>query len=386
VVGFDLTFSATKSVSVLVATGGPQAAALVAAAHSDAVTAAFAYLERRAAVVRRRSVGDRLQVAADGLVAAGFTHCLSRAVDPHLHTHVLVANLGHGPDGRWSALDGRGLFAHAHAAGALHDAHLRAALSERFGASWSWHAKSWELSGSDPVVLAAFSSRAAEINQTMWEHGSSSAGATRVAWASTREPKRAGLSGSGLAAGWARRGSIGGGEHRLDRHALDSDRLDEHRFAAAIAAGSPSGVCRRDVVAAWAGASRRGLQGPEVEAAVEYWAPASDCVIGVAEPRRAAARYVPAAHLVAALGPRPAGPGGQALWRRAAAEIDRYRERWGVVGEDPLSRPGASLSTFPARRLAEHLEVSRSVREALVRLGGRPSAARERDDLGRGRI
>jgi conjugative relaxase-like TrwC/TraI family protein len=382
VVAFDLTFSATKSVSVVMATGGPRVADLIAAAHGDAVGAALAYLERRAAVVRQRSGGDRVQMAAEGVTAAAFTHCLSRARDPHLHTHVLVANLAHGPDGRWSALDGRGLFAHAKAAGALHDAHLRAVLSEELGMSWSWHAKTWELAGSDPVVRAAFSGRAAEIKQALWEHGSSSAAARHVAWASTREPKQRGLRGPELAADWSRRASVGAGEHWLDAQALGSDRLDERRFAADIAAGSPSGVCRRDVVAAWAGASQRGLEGSDVEAAVEHWAPVSDCGIGVAEPRRAPIKYVPAPHLVAALGPRPAGPEGQAVWRRAAAELDRYRERWGVASEDTLGRSGASLSAMPARHLADHLEVSRSVRDALMRLGGRPDAARERDGFG----
>ncbi|HXQ58451.1 MAG TPA: relaxase domain-containing protein, partial [Acidimicrobiales bacterium] len=47
------------------------------------------------------------------------------SLSPHLHTHVVVANLGRGPEGRWSALDGRGLYAHASATDALYHAHLR---------------------------------------------------------------------------------------------------------------------------------------------------------------------------------------------------------------------------------------------------------------------
>jgi hypothetical protein len=45
---------------------------------------------------------------ASGLVAAAFRHRTSGA-GPQLHLHVLVANLGRGPDGRWSALGERAI-------------------------------------------------------------------------------------------------------------------------------------------------------------------------------------------------------------------------------------------------------------------------------------
>ena len=63
---------------------------------------------------------------ATGSTAAAFLHRTSRAGDPQLHTHVLVANLIQGSDGRWSALDGRLVYAHARTAGFLYQAALRA--------------------------------------------------------------------------------------------------------------------------------------------------------------------------------------------------------------------------------------------------------------------
>jgi conjugative relaxase-like TrwC/TraI family protein len=51
------------------------------------------YVERTAAAVRRGSGGAVVEEAS-GLVAAAFRHPTSRAGDPPLHTHVLVANLG----------------------------------------------------------------------------------------------------------------------------------------------------------------------------------------------------------------------------------------------------------------------------------------------------
>lgn len=128
VAGFDLTFSAPKSVSVVFGLGDDAARAAVRDAHVHAVREALGYVERTAAAVRRGAGGARVE-PADGLVAAAFRHRTSRAGDPQLHTHVLVANLGRGPDGRWSALDGRRLYAQARAASFVYQAVLRGELS-----------------------------------------------------------------------------------------------------------------------------------------------------------------------------------------------------------------------------------------------------------------
>jgi conjugative relaxase-like TrwC/TraI family protein len=68
---------------------------------------------------------------AGGFVAAAYRHRMSRAQDPQLHTHVVAANMARGADGRWTALDARHIYEHAKAAGAVYQAHLRAAVRER---------------------------------------------------------------------------------------------------------------------------------------------------------------------------------------------------------------------------------------------------------------
>jgi conjugative relaxase-like TrwC/TraI family protein len=110
--GFDLTFSAPKSVSVLFGIGDESMRRAIQAAHDVAVADAFEYVERHAAVTRRGAGGVH-RIPGRGLVAAAFRHRTSRAGDPQLHTHVLVANVTLGADGRWSALDGRRIYAHA---------------------------------------------------------------------------------------------------------------------------------------------------------------------------------------------------------------------------------------------------------------------------------
>jgi conjugative relaxase-like TrwC/TraI family protein len=382
VAAYDLTFAAQKSVSVLFALGSRETSEQVVAAHRAAVGAGLAYIETSALAVRRGSGDDRVSIPTDGMLGARFDHCLSRAGDPHLHSHVVVANMAYGSDGRWSGVDGRGLFVHARAAGALYDAHLRAELTARLGVTWTWREPTgWDLPGADPVLLAAFSGRAGEIKQALADRGSSSRQARQVAWAATRDSKAHHGSEADLHLRWATRARIAP-ELGLQRDpAVGLDLLDEHRFAAGIAQSGPSGVCRRDVVAAWSAASAQGGSATDLLAAVDHWAPRTPGSLGVAEARRSSTSCVPAPHLLRGLGPRPSGSSGQALWRDAASAIERYRDRWGVHGPSPLGTEREPLARLGHRRLADHLEVSRTVRDALTRLGGRPVASLERDGL-----
>jgi len=119
VTGFDLTFSAPKSVSALWALGDSVTAAEAMAAHRAAVRAGLAYLDAHAALSRRGTDGTE-QVGSAGMVAAVFDHRSSRAGDPQLHTHALVLNKVRCCDGRWRTLDATELFAHKKSAGMIY--------------------------------------------------------------------------------------------------------------------------------------------------------------------------------------------------------------------------------------------------------------------------
>jgi hypothetical protein len=134
--GFDLTFRAPKSVSLLHALGPKEASNEVVDAHDSAVLAALDYLERHASEGRRGTDGVD-PIGSSGFVAAAFRHRTSRAGDPLLHTHVLVANLIHCWDDKWSALDGRLLYNQAKTAGYLYQAQLRKELTRRLGVEWT---------------------------------------------------------------------------------------------------------------------------------------------------------------------------------------------------------------------------------------------------------
>ena len=163
VVGFDLTFSAPKSVSVEFATQDPETSAQLIAAHESAVAAALDYVQDEAIRVRRGHAGAMV-LPGDGVIAAAYRHRMSRSLDPQLHTHVVCANVARGPDGRWTALDARAIYQHARTAGFLYQAHLRAEVRDRLG--WQWGPVvngAAELTHISPALLSEFSRRRHEI-------------------------------------------------------------------------------------------------------------------------------------------------------------------------------------------------------------------------------
>jgi conjugative relaxase-like TrwC/TraI family protein len=215
--GFDLTFSAAKSVSVVFGVGGAGLQAEIAAAHVIAVHAAVGYLERDALRVRRGH-GGRRSLDADGFVGAAFDHRTSRAGDPQLHTHVLVVNRTRGTDGKWSALDGRLLYRHAKTAGFLHQAVLRSELRRRLEVKRTAPARGVsEVQGVPADVMRAFSRRRAEIEAELERRGVAGRAAAQVAALSTRRAKDYRVAPERLMPEWrARAEELGFGREELD--------------------------------------------------------------------------------------------------------------------------------------------------------------------------
>ena len=160
VVGFALTFSPPKSVSTLWALVDEATSDQVLAAHDAAVAASLAFLEAHAAFTRRGHNGV-LQVDTEGLIAAGFVHRTSRAADPQLHTHLLVANKVRAEDGKWLSIDGRELFETQKAAGMLYKAALRSELVARLRVEWTHIDENGvaEIAGVPQVLIEQWSAR-----------------------------------------------------------------------------------------------------------------------------------------------------------------------------------------------------------------------------------
>jgi len=165
--GVDLCFRAPKSVAILFGLGAPDVARQVVAGHEAAVTAALGYLEQVASYGLRGHHGGgtrATRLVTSGFIGAAFRHRTSRANDPLLHTHVVVANLLQGADGRWSALPTGKLFEQAKTAGYLYQRALRAELSRRLGVEWTQVVKGTaEVVGVPRELIEALSKRRAQI-------------------------------------------------------------------------------------------------------------------------------------------------------------------------------------------------------------------------------
>ncbi|HEX5117831.1 MAG TPA: MobF family relaxase [Pseudonocardiaceae bacterium] len=135
VAGFDLVFSPVKSVSLLWALGGYELQRIVVEVHEAAWRAALAYGEQEAAFTRIGKDGIA-QVPTRGFVATAFEHRDSRAGDPDLHTHVVIANRVLAADGTWRTVDSKQLHAVAVSMSELYNAMVEQGLSERLGVDW----------------------------------------------------------------------------------------------------------------------------------------------------------------------------------------------------------------------------------------------------------
>ncbi len=187
--GWDLTFRAPKSVSVLWGLSDSGISDAVVAAHEAAIDAGLRYVDEQAGFTRTGRGGVH-RVRGDGLIAAGFRHRTSRDGDPHLHTHVLVANSVRTSDGRWRTLDGRGLLVHMKTAGYIYDSQLRHELTLRLGVGWEPVVNGLaDIAGIDPGLCRTFSKRRGTIEDRMAEWGLTSANAAEIAALDTRRAK-----------------------------------------------------------------------------------------------------------------------------------------------------------------------------------------------------
>ncbi len=185
--GWDLCFSAPKSVSFLWAISPPEVRLRVQAIQQHAVEAGLGYLQDAAAVCRRGKGGESLE--SGQLVIATFEHGTSRAQDPQLHTHCLVINAARRADGSWGAIRSRDLFQHKMAAGAIYRAELAAGLQREMGLEIQRDGFSFRVQGVSEAVCRKFSTRRAQIEKALAERGLTGAVAAKVAALDTRQVK-----------------------------------------------------------------------------------------------------------------------------------------------------------------------------------------------------
>jgi len=351
--GYDLTFCAPKSVSLLHVLAPKEIATEVGAGHRAAVDEAAGYLGRAAVGVCRGRHGQVALLASTGPVAGAFVHRTSRALDPHLHTHLVVANVAEGVDGRWSAVDSRRLFAHLGAVQGIYHARLRLELGARIGASWEVRQSGLgDVSGVDPTMRRLFSQRTASMDE--YGRGAVRPAApgfrSRAVFHATRPDKDHEVTVEALVTEWKQRAVDFGfdlgdltrvvGARRDGQHHPDIDhRRVQERLERMVGQGRP--IARRHVVATVAAAATLGAPADQIESVASR-------IVEVAGPPVAGAT---GSGLDAATGCASRGTGVvEPRWQ--AADVARAVERFPAVlaaGETP----GSVASTTAGRQAVD---------------------------------
>lgn len=116
--GWDLTFSAPKSVSALGLAGNDDR---LIRAHEHAVATALAHVESEGAA---HQMHGQSPVASQNLLIAQFRHATNREQQPQLHSHCVILNATQDVDGRWRSLESRPLYRLQKEAGLIYRSEL----------------------------------------------------------------------------------------------------------------------------------------------------------------------------------------------------------------------------------------------------------------------
>ncbi|MFM2623537.1 conjugative transfer relaxase/helicase TraI [Vibrio owensii] len=198
--GFDLTFSAPKSISVLALAGGDTR---LIEAHNNAVKFTLTQLEKDVAQVTSiNEEGVREFNNTESMAFAVVRHKTSRENDPQLHSHALGANMTHDKEGQLRTLastikqqggvingSGERIYNFQKYYGMLYQSHL-AKDAQALGLQMRGigHGQ-FEVDGVPQVVLEAFSTRSQQIEQQTLDLGFDSRAAKDTAALDTRKSK-----------------------------------------------------------------------------------------------------------------------------------------------------------------------------------------------------
>ncbi|MFI1472391.1 MobF family relaxase [Streptomyces wuyuanensis] len=177
--GWDLVLDLPKSDSVLAGLMGELDDAEYRQLVHQAKAETFRQLERWIGYGVGSHDGKPVRLATGGLVGWSVEHRSARPMgdgkpgDPHLHLHVVIANMARCTDGKWRSIanSGADLYRHASAADAYFKARVRSLTYERFGVRRTQSATTgaWEVDGIPEPVRDVFSRRSAKVTEELGE-------------------------------------------------------------------------------------------------------------------------------------------------------------------------------------------------------------------------
>jgi len=161
--GRDLTFSAPKSVSIMALVYDDKR---LIEAHSQAVKNTLDEIEKNYFKTRVKKGGQISLEPTGKLVAGIFQHELSRALDPQLHSHAIIANATCDENGKWRSGHFDEVYDNKNFLGLIYRAEL-AALVKELGYEITNTGKDcfFELTTVPKTLLDLFSSRSKKIRE-----------------------------------------------------------------------------------------------------------------------------------------------------------------------------------------------------------------------------
>lgn len=187
--GYDLTFSAPKSVSILWAFADEKIKEKVHLAHKKSVNEAMKHMEKYGGKARRGKGGKRVE-AVRNLIFSKFEHSTSRENDPQLHTHCLLFNLAQRQDGSFGAIESKYIYDEKMATGAIYRAELAKHLELELGCKIIKKGITFEIAGISDDLIREFSTRREQIEEDLKKKGFSSAKSADYSALGTRKVKK----------------------------------------------------------------------------------------------------------------------------------------------------------------------------------------------------
>jgi conjugative relaxase-like TrwC/TraI family protein len=235
--GYDLTFSAPKSVSVMAYIAGDKRILGPDGAQTKAVQQTMAWVEKNLAETRVTKDGKTEAVKTGNLVYALFQHDTSRALDPQAHIHAIVANMTKGPDGKLHALHADRIWSSNSVIGSIYHSFLRDEL-EKLGYQVQMTGKhgTFEIAGVPKAVLETFSQRREQIMEKAAELGIVSPEGRNKITVNTRDPKLTVEDRDGLVLDWMKKAAEQGfdGKKLLEGALQNAAKLEQRENAGPI--------------------------------------------------------------------------------------------------------------------------------------------------------
>ena len=185
--GWDLTFSAPKSVSILALVGKDNRLVDV---HNKAVRTTLDYLEKELVSTRKTIQGITTPEKTGNITVAQFQHKTSRALDMQLHTHNVVMNITHDSE-KYKSIESRNIYDTSRLLGQIYQNELAKNVREiGYGIEFDPQKGTFEVEGVPKEVIKQMSKRRSDIEQAAEKYGYSSARGMGDAALRTRDKKQ----------------------------------------------------------------------------------------------------------------------------------------------------------------------------------------------------